>query len=179
MAAVQTNELFLVLASVRQITGLAGTPYSITRESLKRAEIGGYPYGKQLEELVGTTYLTMEELCRAVRERTKEQEVSEALLNACDHFTVELDGWTFRMGEGSWGKKDCIFLVKMGVASSVLELIKEPLCWSLIPDKKQIDLAQRSVLRAKERWYCSGFPANIKCLTGRRAWRWWRRCRWR
>ncbi len=151
MAAVQTNELFLVLASVRQITGLAGTPYSITRESLKRAEKGGYPYGKQLEELVGTTYLTMEELCRAVRERTKEQEVSEALLNACDHFTVELDGWTFRMGEGSWGKKDCIFLVKMGVASSVLELIKEPLCWSLIPDKKQIDLAQRSVLRAKER----------------------------
>lgn len=151
MAAVLSDGLFLVLTGARQIAGLAGTPYSVTGESLKRAEKSGYPYVKQLEELEGTTYLTSEELCRAVRERTKEQEVSEILLDACDHFTVELDGWTFRMGERSWGEKDCISLLKMSSSASILELMEKPLRFSLTLDASQTALARRAVLRAKER----------------------------
>ena len=151
MAAVQANDLCLALTSAKQIAGLAGTPYSVTEENLKRAEKSGYPYVKQLEELAGITYLTSEELCRAVRERTKERNVSEILLDACDHFTVELDGWTFRMGERSWGEKDCISLLKMSSSASILELMENPLRFGLTLDAGQITMARRAVISAKDR----------------------------
>lgn len=151
MASVQTNDLFLVLCSSEQIAGLAGTPCSITKESLERAERGGYPYVEQVKGLKGTTFLSLDEFCRAVRECTKESRISETFLYACDHFTVEMEGWTFRMGARWWGEEDCLFLVKRGTASSVLELMKEPMRWGLAPDERQISLAQGAVCRAKER----------------------------
>lgn len=151
MAAFLAKELCMVLCDKNQLQGLCNTPYVITTERLTRAKVGGYPYTDNLEELAGNTYLSEGEFLQAVTEKTREENVSPILINACDHFSVTVEGFTFFLGKHHWKEIGCVFLMKLNTRSSLLECLENPLMWSLSPEKTQIDSIKKTVEKVRKR----------------------------
>lgn len=151
MAGFMAKELCMVLCNMGQLQGLSDTPYSVTEDSLKRARAGGYSFTEELQALKGKTYLLEEDFIQAVRERTKEESISSVLMNACDHFTVSVEGFTFFLGKHQWNSKECVFFMKLNTNASLLECLENPIMWSLKPETSQTDEVEALVKKAEKR----------------------------
>lgn len=145
------SEEFFAVFDAGNSDGQFTVPYTLDNPRLKRAVMSGYP-PESAEKLkkcypAGRVFLSRQTFTEGVL--AAGAECTDALVQKCHHFQIEIKGISFNFLPESWEANGVLLAVKRGQSYSLSELAEEPNAWSLPPD--DIGKARTALRSAREK----------------------------